>query len=31
VVVAYVIGDIHKRCGKVLWWLRIDYEVSVKT
>jgi hypothetical protein len=29
--VANVIDDIHKRRGKALWWLRIEYEVSFKS
>jgi hypothetical protein len=29
--VVNVIDDIHKRCGEVLLWLRIDYEVYIKS
>jgi hypothetical protein len=30
-VVVNVIGDLHKRRGEALWWLRVEYEVSFKS
>jgi hypothetical protein len=29
--VVNIIGDIHKRCGEALRWLRIDYEVYINS